>query len=82
MCSGAFLRIGEQFLSEREILGFRSLRGARAGERAAGDRAPFDPAEDFRLEPISEQGRALQVEHERRGIDDPQGAVDIERIGR
>ena len=43
---------------------------------------PGDAAEDFRARADQSARRALQIEHERGRIDDPQGAIDIERIGR
>ena len=41
----------------------------------------LDAAEDFRAGADQRAGRAFQIEHERRGVDDAQGAVDVERIG-
>ena len=52
-----------------------------AGQGARGDEAIGHPAEDFGAGTDERASGALEIEHERRGIDDAQGAVDIERIG-
>ena len=83
MCSARSFGSASSSVSERLVLLRRRAALARAGERAAGDlavlaRGTGSPG----CEPISVQRGRLQIKHERRRVDDPQRAVDVERVGR
>ena len=79
---GTFLGVGEQFFFEGEVFVVSCAAWTGAGEGAAGDDSIGDAAENFGAGADQSAGRAFQIEHERGGVDDAEGAVDVERIGR
>ena len=77
---GAFLGIGEEFGFEGFVFGVGLAAAPSAGEGAVGDDAIVDAAEDLGAGPDEHAAFSLEVEHVGRGVDDAQGAVDVERI--
>ncbi len=78
---GAFFGVGEEFGFEGLILFVGFAAGAGAGEGAVGDDAVLDAAHDFGAGADEDAVGAGEVEHEGAGIDDAEGAVDVEGSG-
>ena len=79
---GALLGVGQQLLGQRAVLGLVAPRGAACPASGRIVTMPvLDPHQD--LGRAADQGEIAerQVEEERAGIDDPQHAVDVERLG-
>ena len=79
---GPFLGVGQQFLGQGPVLGLVLAPPPRAGERADRDRPVLDPDQDLRRAADQAEVVERQVEQERAGVDDPEHAVDVERVGR
>src|SRR4051812_38277006 len=52
----------------------------RSGQRTASDLAVDDATQNLRTGADQRATRALQIEHERRRINNAQGPVDVERV--
>ena len=77
---GPFLGIGQQFLGQTPSSSSSRPRLPRAGQRTHRHLAVHDATHDLGRTADQRHARRAQEEHERAGIDDPQGAVDLERV--
>lgn len=76
----AFFFVGEQLLLQREVLFGGGAPFACAGEWAVGDGVVVDAAEDFGAGGDEDGAASLEVDHVGAGVDNAQGAVEVEGI--
>src|SRR5215472_9851439 len=77
---GRLLFIGPHLLAKQQVLGLGLAPGPRAGDRAILKAASGGPDQHLRRSPQDGWPADLEVKHVRRWVDDPQGAIDLERM--
>src|SRR5262245_38483173 len=77
---GSLFGVVEQLRFERSVLVSGGAAPACPGQRARGNGLAVYTTEYLRAGANQRAHRRLHVEHVRRWIDDPQGAIDIERL--
>ncbi len=77
---GALLGIGQQLLLQRQVLFRRLAARAGAGDRADGDLLVPQAHQDLGAGAGQLEVAEVQIEHERRRVEPPQGAVEGERV--
>ena len=77
---GVLLRIGEQLVLERDVVLGRRAARPRAGDRPQARRAAREPHERLGRRARDAQVAELEEVHVRRGVQQPQAAIGLERI--